>query len=89
MTKKKGKTRPMSIGRLFLAAETLTAWKKEIKSIFDAVHGKDWEGEINVCELLTGERDSLQTLRLIQALQVSLLDRIELHHQLRAFRRKK
>ncbi len=80
-SKKKSRLRkphPLSMNGLISFGNTLMAWKKSIEKGMDKYYPGWREGKSNIMDMSDGYKMEYQTLRLLQALQVSLLDKMEM-----------
>ena len=81
-TSKRKQTNPLSMKSLIGFAKVLKAWKDSIEKGLDTVHPGWREGKANIMDMSDGYKEEYQTLRLLQALQVSMLDRMEMTYML-------
>jgi len=80
------KRKPVSIERLLDCAEVLQAWRDSLRRDLDRARS-NWE-QTPLVDLPDVQRKDIQTMSLIRALQVELLDMVEMHYLARRARKK-
>jgi hypothetical protein len=71
------KRKPLSIGKLLGCAEVLQEWQRCLAACLDAACPGEWD-RASLLDLSDADRNRVRTLGLIRALQVELLDEIEM-----------
>ena len=83
--RRKPKSNPMTLKRLYDCAETLKAWKQRSELSLDRCC-PGWKKQ-PMYELMDNELDQIQDIGLIQAVRVSLLKEIKMWHIIRRIQR--
>jgi len=78
------KRKPLSIKRLLDCAEVLQAWRDSLRGDLDSAR-TDWE-RTPLVDLPDAQRKDVQTMSLIRALQVEMLDMVEMYYLARRAR---